>query len=99
MAKHGQESGGTVPVKSSRTCVVYDPDSGRVHHVHRVVTLEDGQEPSERQIEAHAMEILKRKGRSTEKLKALHLPSDKVEMQQLMSVDPKTGSLISKPKS
>ncbi len=99
MVQHPASSGGTVPVKSSRTCIVYDAESGRVHHVHQVVTLEGGQEPTEAQIEAHAMEIVRRKGKPTQKLKMLHLPSEKIPMHQLLAVDPKTKTLVSRTRT
>lgn len=95
--QQGELSGGTAAVKSSRTCIVYD-ESGRVHHVHRVVTLEGGREPSEAQIEADALNILKRHGKPVEKMKMLHLPSDKVPMHELLAVDPGTKRLNSQPR-
>ena len=99
MSQNPKASGGTVPVKSSRACVVYEPDSGRISHIHEVVTLEGGEEPTEAQIEAFVMEMLKRMGKPTEKLNILHVPSESVQTHALLSVDPRTKSLISRPKS
>ena len=96
MAHHGPHFGGTVPVKSSRTCIVYDGETGRVHHIHEVVTLEGGREPGEAQIEADAMEIVNRKGKNVAKLRTLHLPTEKVPEGGLLTVDLKTKTLQSR---
>ena len=91
-----ETSGGTVPVQSSRGCVIYDSDSGQIHHVHEVITFKGGREPTEAEIGAHAMNIVKRKGHPTEKLGVLHLPSDKLPRAQACSVDLKTLALVAK---
>lgn len=91
-----QASGGTVPVQSSRVCVVYDSENGKVHHIHEVITLRGGREPTEAQIEAHAMAIVKRKGHRAERLSVLHLPSEKVPRHRACIVHPKTKALVPK---
>lgn len=90
-------SGGTVSVQSSRACIVYDSDSGRIHHVHEVITFKGGREPTEDEIGADAMNIVRRKGHPTEKLGVLHLPSDKVPRKQAYAVDLRTMELVAKP--
>ena len=99
MSRHAKAFGGTIPVKSSRACVVYEADSGEISHIHEVVTLEGGQEPTEAQIEADVTEMLKRIGKPTEKLSMLHVPSESVQTHPLLSVDPRTKSLIFGQKS
>jgi hypothetical protein len=94
-----QQSGGTVPVKSSRACVVYDADTGHVHHIHQVVTLEGGREPNESEIEAHAMALARRKERRAGRFKALHLAADAVRPHQLYTVDLKTRALVVKQRN
>jgi hypothetical protein len=89
-----QTSGGTVPVQSSRVCVIYDSDSGRIHHVHEVITLKGGREPTEAEIGADAMNIARRRGQPPEKLGALHLPSDKLLRNEACSVDLRTMALV-----
>lgn len=93
-----QQSGGTLPVKSSRTCVVYDSESGHVHHIHQVVTIEGSHEPSESQIEAHAISLAQRKWRHAARFKAMHVPPDSVQPHQLYAVDVKTHKLVAKNK-
>lgn len=90
------QSGGTIPVKSSRACVVYDADTGHVRHIHQVVTLEGGREPTEPEIEAHAMQLAQRKEGRAGKFKALHVPSESVQPHQLYAVDLKTRALVAK---
>lgn len=93
-----QQSVGTVPVESSRACVVYDADTGHVHHIHQVVTFDGGREPNEAEIEAHALELARRKERRAGRFKALHLPSESVRPHQLYAVDLKTRALVVKQK-
>ena len=92
------QSGGTIPVKSSRACVVYDARNGHVHHIHQVVTFEGGHEPNESLIEAHAIELAERRMPRAAKLKALHVASDKVHPHQFYAVNLKTHSLVTKQK-
>ena len=87
-------SGGTVPVKSSTACVVYDTDTGQVHHIRRVVTLKGGREPTEQENEARVMALLAAKGWKTSKLQALHLAGDAIEEHRRYAVEPKTQQLI-----
>ena len=42
-------------VRSKKACVVYDAETGRMHHLHRVVTFEGGREPSDDEIAAAAL--------------------------------------------
>jgi hypothetical protein len=90
--------GGTLPVWSSTACVVYDADTGLVRHIHRVVTLEGGREPTQQENEARAMAMLEAKGRKTSKLRALHVAGDAIEAHRCYAVEPKTRQLIVKEK-
>jgi hypothetical protein len=47
--------GATVPIASIKHCVVYDADSGRIHHHHSVLTLAGGAEPAPAQIARDAL--------------------------------------------
>lgn len=48
-------TGSTAPVHSIKACVVYDAASGKIHHSHRVLTLEGGREPPAEEIAADAL--------------------------------------------
>lgn len=54
-------AGATVPVKSVKACVVYDAASGRIYHHHRVLTLEGGREPDEKEIAQDARDAAARR--------------------------------------
>jgi hypothetical protein len=51
------------------TCVVFDPSSGKIRHIHKEVTLEGAKVPSESQIEAKVREFVVRNGRNLQELK------------------------------
>jgi hypothetical protein len=88
------QSIGTAPVESSRACVVYDADTGLIHHIHRVVTLAGGREPTEQENENHAMALLEAKGRKTRALRALHVAGNAIDPHRRYAVEPKTQKLI-----
>ena len=52
-------AGSTAPVQSIKACVVYDPDSGEIHHRHKVLTLVGGREPTEKEMAEHALQALR----------------------------------------
>ena len=91
-----QQSGGTVPVKSSRACVVYDTHTGHVQHIHQVVTFEGGREPTEAEIEAHAISIAQREERHKGTLKVLHVATEAIQPGHLYAVDLKSNTLVAK---
>src|SRR5262249_57937141 len=62
---------GNMEVQSDRACVVYDAKTGRILHVHRVITLRGGQDPTGPQIEARALELMMKSKKRTAKPKTL----------------------------
>jgi len=89
--------GRTDPVVSDRVCVVYDPTSGEIHHTHRVVTLEGGTEPSEKEIGDLALSLARSNREiETRTLEVLHVAGDALEPGRAYTVEPKTKSLIVK---
>lgn len=88
--------GGTVGVKSVKVCVAYDPENGRVHRIHRVITLDGGKEPSDREIEAHVLGSLAKHGLKAEDLRVLHVAHDAVKPRTLYTVDTSSKSLLVK---
>ena len=93
-----QNFGGTGLVHSAKTCVVYEVNSGRIHHVHHTVTLEGGQDPTEREIEAHARDFVSKRGVKSGNLNVIHVAHDAMQSGTLYTVDPKTRSLVMKRK-
>jgi hypothetical protein len=88
---------GTIEVQSDQACVVYDAQTGRIHHVHRVVTLRGGAEPPQDTIEARALELAAKKGRNVSQLKTLMVPPERLHPGATHKVDPDTSSLVSEP--
>jgi hypothetical protein len=88
---------GEIEVQSDHACVVYDAKTGRIHHVHRVVTLKGGEEPKPGEIESRATHIAAQKGRNASELKTLMVAPDRFQPGAKHRVDPQKGTLISEP--
>ncbi len=88
---------GKTEVQSDRACVVYDPETGRIHHVHRVVTLRGGAEPQPHEIEARARELATKKGKDALRLKTLMVAPENLRSGAKHRIDVKTNSLVSEP--
>jgi hypothetical protein len=89
-----QQFGGTSRIHSEKTSVLYDKDSGRIHHVHHTVTLEGGQESSEKEIETQMLEVMRNRGKGTQNLHVIHVGRDAMKPDHLYRVDPKSRSLV-----
>ena len=98
MNQQVNQSGGTVPVKSSRACVVYDAGNGHEHRIRQVVAFEGRMEPFESQIKAHALQLANATRQAT-RPKTLDVASDEVHPYQLYAVDLKTNTLVAKQKA
>ena len=86
-----------IDLESEQVCAVYDAKTGLIHHVHRVITLKGGTAPSRSEIEARAVELATQKEKTASKFKTLHLSPEQLHPGATHTVDPKTGSLVSKP--
>jgi hypothetical protein len=86
-----------IELESDHACAVYDAKTGRIEHVHRVITLKGGKTPERTEIEARAIEMATRNGRAASQLKTLLVSADKLHEGARYKVDLKTGSLISEP--
>jgi hypothetical protein len=91
-----QHYGGNQKVRSASSCVVYDSESGRIHHIHHNVTLEGGHEPNQQEIEAHALAQLSDRGIKGGHLAAIHVEPDSIKPGSIYAVDPKTRKLVAK---
>ena len=81
-------NGGTLKVQSHRVCVVYESASGRILHVHHDIALPGGAKASEHDVEAAAMAQLRKRGRHTAQLRALHVKPHEMQPSARYSVDP-----------
>jgi len=72
---------------ASRVCVLFDPQNGRVVHVHGVTTLDGGKKVSEAELEERTIARAKALGRSVSGLKALHLPVSALRESRIFKVD------------
>lgn len=96
---HAGEAGSfgeVAAVASERLCVVYDTATGEICHTHRVVTLEEGQEPSEEQIAQDAILMAQRQMDSAPApgLSVLHVEPDALKPGRRYSVDQQTKVLV-----
>jgi len=88
---------GDIEIESDQACAVYDANTGRVEHLHRVITLKGGTKPERSKIEARAMEFATENAKKTSQLKTLLVSPEQLHLGTAHKVDLKTGSIISKP--
>jgi hypothetical protein len=84
-------------VESENACVVYEAITGRVVHLHRVITLRGGKAPSANEMEARALELAGQ--RSGASVKVLHLEAESVQSGRAYKVDLKKLKLVQSPGS
>jgi hypothetical protein len=89
--------GGDVAVDSEQACVVYEAKTGRVVHLHRVITLRGGKGPSKDAMEARALELAG--GGSRAEVKVLHLDPESLQSGSAYKVDLKKLQLVQSPPS
>jgi hypothetical protein len=87
--------GSTIPIHSMKACVLYEGASGRIHHIHSVMTLVGGREPSEREMadDAHGA----RRGVPNAfagPLEVLHVSRDAIEPGVRYRVDTAKRALV-----
>lgn len=88
---------GDIAVESEQACVVYEAKTGRVVHLHRVITLRGGKAPTKNAMEARALELAG--GGSRAAVKVLHLESESLQSGSAYKVDPKKLKLVQSPRS
>jgi hypothetical protein len=90
-------TGSTAPIHSRKACVIYDATSGQIRHRHSVVTFVGGREPSEVQIEADALHILRTLPNPSDGvLQVLHIPHDAMQPGKRYRVDPHHKVLVTR---
>ncbi len=87
-------NGKPVSDDASRVCVLYEPKSGRVVHVHGVTVLPGGKEVSKDELERRAVARAKSLGRSVAGLKTLHVPVAAIRQRGTLKVNSKGTALV-----
>jgi alpha-ketoglutarate-dependent taurine dioxygenase len=90
-----QKAGATLPIHSLKACVVYDTATGRIHHIHRVMTLEGGREPSTETIAEDALRALRSLPNPPDgALDILHVHHDAIEPNKRYRVNLRSKTLV-----
>lgn len=87
-------NGKSVSDDASRVCVLYEPKSGRLVHVHGVTVLPGGKEVSQAEMEQRTVARAKSLGRSVTGLKALHVPVAAIRQRGILKVNSKGTALV-----
>jgi hypothetical protein len=83
-------------IEAESTVVLYEPRSGRIVHVHHVVTIRGATHPDATEIERSALAQLS-PALSPGKLLALHVSPEEFTARRLLRVDPQTMTLLKLP--
>ncbi|HTR25152.1 MAG TPA: hypothetical protein VMI10_14320 [Terriglobales bacterium] len=86
--------GKPVSDEASKICILYNPEDGRVIHVHGVTIMHGGKEVSHAELEHRATAHAKALGRSVAGLKALHLPFSAIRRQGAFKVNSDGTGLV-----
>lgn len=84
---------GSQSVKSVSCCLLFDPQGGEIHHVHRIVTMEGAPDTSTAELEAQTLRIAKNLGLDTKRLHVLHVEANEFSERARYSVDPAKRTL------
>lgn len=88
-----QIAGNFPPVVNHATVALYDPQDGRIYHIHQTITFEGAEKPSEKQHMEEAFSLAQSAGCKIDGLKALHI-GDFVPRSGYYRVDTKTMKLV-----
>ena len=91
-----QTVGATPKVVANRTIALYDPQDGRIVHMHQVLTLEGARQLDPQQYEREARKHAQRLGHPVQPLHALHIPDFRPSARALR-VDLEKKVLIDAP--
>ncbi len=80
---------------SHEICMIYDPATGRVVHVHQHITYPGGRQVSASEIEAHALAVLARGMKAdVSGFHVLHLKPEEYQEGALYRIEPESQRLI-----
>lgn len=85
---------GVLKAQAHQACVIYDPASGRILHVHHDIALPGGRPASENELEEAAMTQLRKRGRLAGQVQALHVKPDELQLRGRYKVDPQRKVLM-----
>jgi hypothetical protein len=80
--------------ESVQTCVIFDPETGRIVHTHHVVTLPGAIPVSREEVERRAWERAAGAGNDPSRLRAIHVDSEQLNRSASYRVDVTTMSLV-----
>jgi hypothetical protein len=81
-----------------RVCVIHDPATGQIHHIHTLVLLPGEDEPTEAEIAARAFQGAQRlRPRDMGHLRPLHVRPGALPARHVHRVDVATGTIVSEP--
>jgi len=89
----GFRTTGNVHPSSALCCVLFDPTSGRIFHIHHVVTMPGAKETSKPEMESRIVELAKERGVYTDRLQLLHVDPKEIVRGARYLVNPKTLKL------
>jgi hypothetical protein len=90
---------GSRKVNSTRCCLVFDPHDGKIHYIHRIVTMDGAKETSEQEMEDRTLHLAKELGLNVGKLHIIHVDSRALAHGMRYSVDPQSRKLVGTPVS
>jgi len=89
------QTGSTLPIQSIKSCVVYDAESGRIFHHHRVLTLMGGREPGQEEIARDALHAARnRRNPPRGSLQVLQVHHEAMEPGRRYRVDVQKRALL-----
>jgi hypothetical protein len=86
-----------MPKVREGACVLYEPDSGQIRHMHFTLVLQGGHDPSDAESEAMARASLERRGKPHAHLATLHVAHDAVKPDRRYRVDVASKRLVEAP--
>jgi hypothetical protein len=77
-------------------CVVYDPQSGKIHHIHQVAVLPGAESPTQHEIEERALSLARKiSPHVSTGLKALHVAPQSLKPRSRHRVNLENLTIVS----
>lgn len=84
--------------ESIDVCVLYNPSSGVIAHIHKVATFAGARISSKEDIEARCFKVAEQLGHATRDLRALHVPRGEFKSSISYKVDVEAHKLVEQPR-
>lgn len=88
------KSGKEIVPESTQTCILYDPKSGRIVHLHQEITYPGGRKLTQSDAESRALEAVAKVRGNAVGLKVLHVSPKELQPSKIYKVDVKAGRLV-----